>query len=124
MIVEGLPIADYWCRYENGKEMPIIFERKTIPDLFSTLTSGFDRFKRELGRATENNLKIVLAIEGTLSEVLVGAPHSQVKGESIVKTIHTLWVKYDLVPQFWPNRAEMKRGMIETWEAVGRNFKP
>lgn len=124
VIVDGLPFGDYWCSYENGKEMPIAYERKSISDLYGTLTSGMERFKRELVRASENKFKLILAIEGTLSEVLVGSPHSEVKGETIMKTIHTLWVKYDLVPQFWPNRSEMKRGMLETWEAVGRNFKP
>ena len=131
VIVEGLPFADYWAEWEPGStaagfscEMPVVFERKSISDLFGTLTSGYERFKRELERSKENNFKIILIIEGTLSEVLVGAPHSSVRGESIVKTMFTLWMKYDLVPVFCPNRSEMRRFMLETWSAIGRNFKP
>jgi len=131
VVIDGLPFADYWCEWEPGSEkagynceMPICFERKSIPDLFGTLTSGYSRFKREIERATENGFKIVLIIEGSLSEVLAGSKHSTVKGESIVKTLFTLWVKYDVFPVFCSNRSEMKRYIIETFEAVGRNFKP
>ncbi len=121
---EGLPFGDYWATYENGEEMPIVFERKGMADLFGTLTSGMERFKKELQRCKENNFKMILIVEGTLSEVLVGTLHSTVEGKTILKTMFTLWVKYDLTPVFCPNRSEMKRFMIETWEAVGRNFKP
>lgn len=123
-MVSGVPFADYWCSYESGDNMPIVFERKSISDLFGTLTSGMERFKRELDKAHTAKFKLIIAIEGTLSEVLVGAPHSSVKGETIVKTLNTLWVKYDVPHIYFPNRSEMKRQMIETWEAVGRAYKP
>lgn len=124
MQTTGVPFADYWCSYETGENMPIVFERKGLADLFGTLTSGMERFKKELKKAEEAKFKLIIAIEGTMSEVLVGAPHSSVKGETIVKTLNTLWVKYDVAHLYFPNRSEMKRQMIETWEAVGRNFKP
>lgn len=120
--VEGLPFADYWCEFENGVDMPIVFERKGLQDLFGTLTGGMERFKRELERAKENNFKLVLIVEGTMSEVIAGTKYSEVKGTTILKTMMTLWVKYDVVPIFCPNRSEMRRFMIETWEAVGRNY--
>lgn len=104
--------------------MPVCFERKSIGDLFGTLTNGHERFRKELDRAKENNFKIILIVEGTLSEVLAGYKHSSVKGSSILKTMFTLWMKYDLTPVFCPNRSEMKRFITETFEAIGRNFKP
>ena len=124
MQTTGVPFADYWCSYETGENMPIVFERKGLADLFGTLSSGMERFKKELKKAEEAKFKLIIAIEGTMSEVLAGAPHSSVKGETIVKTLNTLWVKYDVAHLYFPNRSEMKRQMIETWEAVGRNFKP
>lgn len=121
--IVSLPFADYWCEYETGETMPICFERKALGDLFGTLSGGMERFKRELDRAKEAKFKLIIAIEGTLSEVLVGAPHSSVKGEQIVKTLNTLWVKYDVPHIYFPNRSEMKYQMIALWEAIGRNFK-
>ena len=122
--VTGLPFGDYWAAYETGQEMPVCFERKGISDLFGTLSGGMERFKRELERARDNNFKIILIVEGTLSEVIAGAKYSTVEGKSILKTMFTLWVKYDVVPVFCPNRSEMKRFILETFEAIGRNFKP
>jgi ERCC4-type nuclease len=129
--ITGLPFGDYWAEWEPGTEkagynceMPVAFERKSISDLFGTLTGGYERFKRELQRAKENNFKLILIVEGTMSEVLAGTKYSEVKGESIMKTMFTLWMKYDLVPVFCPNRSEMRRYMIETFEAIGRNYKP
>ena len=124
VVEDGLPFGDYWCAYETGETMKVVFERKTIPDLFGTLTNGMERFKKEVNRALENKFALVLAIEGTLSEVLAGAKNSSVEGKSIIKTVFTLWMKYDVMPVFLPNRSEMKRFMIETWTAIGRNYKP
>lgn len=120
---DTLYVGDYGCLWEDGVEMPVVVERKSIADLFGTLTSGMERFKRELNRAKEGGTKIVLAVEGTMTEVLVGIPHSRVKGESILKTVFSLWVKYDLMPVFCANRSEMERYITETFTAISRNFK-
>lgn len=124
VVVAGLPFGDYIASYESGENMPIAFERKSVADAFGTFSAGMERFKREVERAHEAKFKLIIAIEGTLSEVLAGAPHSSIKGEQIVKTLNTLWVKYDVPHIYCPNRSEMKRIMIELWSAVGRNFKP
>lgn len=131
VIREGLPFGDYLAEWEPGSEkagfnceMPVVFERKGLQDLFGTLTSGMERFKQELERAKENGFKVILIIEGTLSEVLAGTKYSKVQGKTIIKTMFTLWMKYDVVPVFCPNRSEMRRFMLETFEAIGRNFKP
>lgn len=122
--VDGLPFSDYWAYFEDETPMPVTFERKNINDLFGTLSSGIERFKKELERARENNFKIVLIIEGSLSEVIAGTKYSEVEGKTILKTLMTLWVKYDVFPVFCNNRSEMKRYMLELWEAIGRNYKP
>ena len=87
------------------------------------MTSGYSRFKKELDRAKENNCKIILLIEGSLSEIYGGYEHSEFSGPSMVKKLFTLWVKYDLVPVFCNNREEMKDIILETFEAIGRNYK-
>lgn len=121
---DGLPFGDYWTFYESGEPMPIAWERKNISDLFGTLTSGMERFKREIARATENKFKLVIVIEGSISEVIAGTKYSSVAGSTILKTLNTLWVKYDVEHRFCNNRSEMKRIILEGAEAVGRNFKP
>lgn len=122
--VTHLPIADYWASWEDGTEMPVIFERKTVADLFGTLTNGMERFKREIAKANENNIKLILIVEGSICDVLAGADYSSTAGKSILKTMFTLWLKYDVVPVFCNNRSEMKRFILETFESCGKNYKP
>lgn len=119
----GLLFGDYQAMLEDGTTVPLAFERKSVADLYSTLTHGIDRFKRELERAKAHNFQLYLIIEGSLNEVLEGVGHSKVEPASLVKTIFTFKVKYGLHPVFCSDRDEMRRYMIETWEAFGRNFK-
>ena len=121
--VKGMPWADYWGSTEEGIEFPISFERKNMGDLFQTLTSGMDRFKRELERASKMDCRVYLAIEGSLSDVYAGYEHSSVSGNQIVKTLMTLRVKYGVEPIFCNSTHEMKAQIIETFEAIERNYK-
>jgi len=121
--VIGLPVADYWGELENGTEIPTIFERKTIPDLFGTLTNGMDRFKKEINKAIDNNLQLVIIIEGSITNVLSGVKYSKAKGASIIKTLNTLFYKYGVVHTYCNDREEMKRIILESFEGFGRTFK-
>ncbi len=119
----GLPFGDYQAVLEDGTPIPIAFERKSCADLYSTLTTGLERFKRELKRAEEHKFQLYLIIEEPLEQVLKGTPYSQVHPNSLVKTVFTFKIKYGLHPVFCSDRKEMMRYMVETWEAFGRNFK-
>jgi len=116
----ALKVGDYGCRYKNGYEPPVYFERKSIADLFSTLGGGYPRFKRELLRAKDNAYHLILIVEGSIGKVLKGAKYSSMAGSSILKKMFTLWIKYDLIPVFCKDREEMSRFIIEYYEAIGR----
>lgn len=121
----GLPFGDYWCEYEDGCEMPIAFERKSIADLFGTLSNedGIRRHKVKIEKAKAVGVELYLIVDGTLSDVLDGASHSSVDPNALVKRVFTFKVKYGLHPIFCTDDKEMVRYMIETWEAWGRTFK-
>lgn len=119
-IVTKLDVGDYGCTFKNGYTPPVYFERKALGDLFSTLTSGYKRFKQEILRAKDNDVKLYLLIEATILDVQMGANHSTVKGDTILKTINTLWLKYDLVPFFMPNGLEMSLFIQGFYSAIGR----
>lgn len=121
--VSTLSVGDYTASYSDGSLCPIYFERKSIPDLFATLTSGHRRFRDEMERAKEQNVQLVLAIEGTLRDVQLGHAHSEVDGNQILKTIMTMWLRHNLVPMFFKDRAEMAVGIKEFYLAFGRNYK-
>ena len=128
--VRGLPIGDYAAEWEpesnkpeTNCEMPIVFDRKNISDLFGTLSSGMDRFKKEIERANENKIQLILIVEGSICDVLGGTKYSSIEGKTILKTMFSLFVKYNVIPVFCNNRSEMIRFIVETFEAIGRNYK-
>ena len=119
----GLLFGDYQGMLEDGTQIPIAFERKSAQDLYSTLTHGHDRFKRELQRAKDAGHTLYLIIEGSLTEILDGVGYSKVEPSTLVKSLFTFKVKHGLHPVFCNDREEMVRYILETFEAFGRNFK-
>jgi len=122
IVVEGLPYADYWAEID-GKQIPLCFERKGFGDLYGTMTAGYPRFKRELELAKENKFAIILLIEGSMREVAGGYHHSKFTGDSMLKKLAMLYVRYGLEYHFFNDRREMSRYIEEVFSAVHRNFK-
>lgn len=120
--VQGMPFADYWGMADNGQEYPVVFERKSIGDLFGTLTGGMERFKRMLDKAEKVGVQVYLLIDGTLDQVYRGYEHSSVSGEQIVRTVFSLKVRRGLEPVFCGSKNEMKAQIVETYAAIERNW--
>lgn len=121
IVVAGFPTGDYWCEI-NGSEVPLCYERKSLGDLYSTMTSGYPRFKKEMERAKEAGLKLVLLIEGSMREVAAGYEYSQYSGDAMMKKLAMLYVKYDLEYHFG-DRRELARRIEETFTAVARHWR-
>ena len=121
VVIDGLPVGDYWMKLD-GHEVPICFERKGLGDLFGTMTSGHERFKKMLEKAKNNNLQVILLIEGTMKDIFQGYKHSTIPGQTILKTVFTLFVKYDLFPVFCEDRRTAARFIEETYSALARSF--
>ncbi len=116
----ALPVGDYSCEFKNGYVPLVVFERKSIPDLFGTLSQDYPRFKKELERAQEAGIKVILIIEGTLADVQLGTMHSNRDGLSVAKQMFTMWIKYDVMPVFCFDRNEMTNYIIHYYSAIGR----
>lgn len=121
IVVEGIPFGDYWSEI-NGIQVPICFERKGIGDLFGTMGKGYERFKKEMERAKEAKFHLILAIEGTIKDVYKGFEHSSIKGESMLKKLAMLRVRYDLEVLFFEDRRSMARWIEEIFSACERNY--
>ncbi len=121
----ALPVGDYGCQYEDGWVAPVVFERKSVPDLFGTLGKGHKRFQREINRAKDSKTKMILIVEGTLSKVLKGYDRSSIKGISAVKTLFTLWIKYGVYSAWCKDRVEMTDYIYHYFTSIGRlKYKP
>lgn len=118
--VEAIPVGDYWCEFTDGSRPPIIFERKSLGDLFGTMTNGYPRFKREIERAAKLGYRLIIIIEEPLSAVYDGYDYSMMAGDSCVQKLFTLWLKYDVMPVFVNSRFEAAAYIREFYEAIGR----
>lgn len=116
-----MPYGDYTA-IVHEKPVPLVFERKGISDLFGTMTSGYERYKREMERAKESSVKLVLIIEGSYTDVWNGIEHSRFSGESMLKKLAMLYVRYDHEYIFCESRRVMARRIADTFLAIERNW--
>ena len=129
VITTKLEYGDYACGWEdkNGKHlefMPVFFERKSLGDLYGTLGKGIERFRKEIARANEDGVKLIIIVEACFAEVKNGYEHSTMEGDRILKTLHTLWVKHDVPYILCNDRRDMRDTIVHMFSAIGRNFKP
>jgi len=116
----SLSCGDYAVRYKDGHVPGIVFERKSIPDLFQTLTKDYKRFKKELMRAQESKKELIIIIEGTTQDIIKGTKYSQVDGLRILRTLLSLYDRYRISHVFCRNRAEMAVYVVEMFCARAR----
>ena len=117
----ALPYGDYTAIVHECS-VPVVVERKGLGDLFGTMTSGYDRFKKEMERAKVSNMKLIIAVEGTYSDVWNGTEHSQFSGESMIKKLAMLQVRHDIETWFCESRRVMARRICDLFWAVERNW--
>lgn len=104
---ECLSVGDYRAKFSDGSLSLVVFERKSINDLFGTLSQGYERFKKQIEKSKENNITLIIIIEGSLRRVLHGYINSQRTPISIVYQLFTLRVRYNIESVFCQNREEM-----------------
>lgn len=82
-ITGTLPTGDYSIQ---GCENNICIERKSLQDLYQTLTWGRDRFKKELERMQEFD-EAYLLVEASWATVWIGPKYSKANPKSIVASL-------------------------------------
>lgn len=121
--VIGLPYGDYTA-IVHGKPVPIVFERKSFSDLWGTMstTDGHRLHKVKIEKAKNDNVKLILIIEGSYTDVWNGFERSQYDGGSMLKKLATLYVKYDHEYIFCESRRVMARRIVDTFAAIERTY--
>jgi len=95
-----LPTGDY--SLQGGQHL-IAIERKSVDDLIACLTSGRERFERELyrGRALDY---FALVIEASLSDLSNGRYKSEMNPRAAIQSLLAFSVRYNLPVFFVENR--------------------
>ena len=120
VIRQKLDVGDYGCEFEDGTVVPIVFDRKSLGDLYGTMGKGYKRFKRCIERAREGQQTLFIIVEATLSKVLNGYDRSKIPGVSMVYKLFTLWVRYGVQTIFVKNREEMSEYITQFFIACGK----
>lgn len=122
-----IKVGDYGCEFEDGDISQTIFERKSLADLYGTLTSGYKRFKEEVKLAQNFDLRLVLLIEGAMVDLCKYVVKMREKGiklkrepHEIIQQAFTIRERYGLETHWCKNRPEMVRFIVETYNAEGR----
>jgi ERCC4 domain-containing protein len=97
-IINKLDYGDYWAA--DSKWNHVYIERKSITDFVGTLSSGYERFEREIIRAAEDNKYLFVLVEEELNKALSFnyLPHvsSKIKAspEFVFKRVRDLMQKF------------------------------
>lgn len=91
-VVKGLYSGDYSAL---GLEHLISIEKKDIDDLCGSLTTGRERFERELHRLRGFRFKRLLII-GHRSDIIAGNYRSRATPKSILASLCAFEVRYDI----------------------------
>lgn len=99
-MVETVPTGDYSL---VGLENHISIERKELNDLIGCLTTGRDRFEKELhkGKALDY---FALVVEASLSDLANGRYRSDMNPKSAIQSLLAFSVRYRLPIFFAENR--------------------
>ena len=97
----------------KGLEHRFSIERKSIADLVQSVTSGRDRFERELHRLRGFDFARLLII-GTEAQVRAGLYRSQTKPKSVLHSLYAFECRYS-IPVVWGGTEQQAASLIERW---------
>lgn len=109
-----LIVGDYTTKKHYNK---LHLERKSPADLYGTILSGHKRFHKELRRAFEHQIGLIMVIECSeekfYSMLWKGGKFCKVKPETLLKIITTLKERYGLTFVWCRDRRHMKKVMLQ-----------
>lgn len=117
-----LPCGDYCAEFDGEMKSTTVFERKSIADLYGTLGKGYARFKKEMMRAKQSKLKLVIIVEGSLLDVLKGIRHSQRDSDSLMSQVFTIRMRHGVETVFCSSRVEMAEYIMRFYWAQYKDY--
>jgi DNA excision repair protein ERCC-4 len=92
-------------------------ERKSLPDLYGTITRGHVRFRWEILRAQKAGVKLVVMVEGSPKDFFdlnfARGDKLKIKGEQLKKIITTMKKKYALEFVWCSSRVTAKKEVLK-----------
>lgn len=106
----ALNVGDY-TTYELLNKFHV--ERKSLVDLYGTITKGNVRFKKEILRAKHAGIRLEVVIEGTKKDFkdkkFYGGAERLVSGETLIKIINTIQRNHNLIVHWCKDRESARK---------------
>lgn len=123
--VMKLPCGDYAPSKEYYSD--VVVERKSLSDLVGTLTAGKERFYREIEKASEMGLYLVVLVEELYSEVLVYTSTNKfskkVNGAHIFHEIREICGLFDNIQFLFSGNRRRSSDLIEKIFRMGNSVR-
>lgn len=97
----ALKVGDYAVQ---GRQAMLVVERKSVEDLFTTMTKGVERFGRELERARQAGTRVAVVVEGDVHRVSVGSRWSHADPGRVVARLYEVCAGFGAAPYFCDGR--------------------
>lgn len=112
--------------YSTNNKHLVCVERKSLNDFLGTLSSGYERFEREIQRCKAQNGYLVVVVESNLNNILYGKRRfGSCNGDFIVHKMRSLIRTYDSIQfLFCENReqARLRTLKILSWGDLVKNI--
>jgi hypothetical protein len=96
---EALPFGDYKLN-DDAFTRNCYIERKAVGDLYGTMTSGLERFHKEIQRAKDACAYLVIVVEGNFEEVAHYPTRISVAGKVCIAPEYVFYQIRDLIQQY------------------------
>ena len=87
-----------------GLESRVAVERKSLPDFMTSISTGRERFERELTRARGLDAFMVV-VEAPFSEIVAGNYRSRMQSKAATQTVYSFMSRYQATFHFAQSRA-------------------
>jgi ERCC4 domain len=123
--VTKLPVGDYCC--VGAMYSGVYIERKSLMDLAGTLTSGIERFEREIEKAATLGLYLIVVCDESHRSCVEYSPSNsyakKVTGAHLMHSIRHLGQKYDNIQFVFCVNRIASRELINTIFRLGEKAK-
>lgn len=119
-----LKAGDYSILGASGRG-GVILERKSLADLFGTMSAGLERFRRELDRIAAVKPRFAaVVVEATEAEVRAGPPYGMAHGPSVLRLLFRECLARGVAVVLAGDRAGAERYAMLALQAFHETRKP
>jgi len=113
-------LGDYTVEYVDGYRPPIVVERKSLNDIYGSLSKGYKRLKRRINEAIKQKIRFIILVEASLTKIGKPQEFSTRNPDEIKQQLFTLLIKHGILFVCCNNPEEAAEWVTQLFIAVGK----